>query len=355
MDVAIKLCNPDLTYIGCNMMKEELANTAIFSSLNSRKLCYNYPISYGFFHRCIFFKREDISFILDYIDDNNIREGRDAFIIYCSTPPYISIDESILDYLSSEYTRDRLEFLTKSREIFPKSENAYGLYILSKRKKNYVDWVSNEVLYDYLDYLKDLKCDMFLLLQYLEGKDLSELKDIFESKSKLLSYSKKSRKKSRKRKYFKFTDSLFFECIYSTICSIAVLNTVPREVQDSNAMIINADNPRIYLYKDNYYIIEGDMFYWIDFQVIRREMVISKDLIHFKNLFTKNQRDLINSMFEKYDYPSVETVLDILFGWLYHSTNIKILDKKDAHKYMMINYNYKIVNVDELLFYNVNM
>lgn len=334
MDIAIKLCNPDLTYRGCDMMKEELANTVAFSSLNYRKLCYNYPIAYGFFHKCIFFKKEDVNFIVDYIDDNNIKEGRDAFIIYCSTPPNINIDCDIIKYLLDKYKEDKLEFLNESRKKFPKSDNAYGLYLLSKRKEKYIDWNLNEVLYDYLDYLQDLKCDMFLLLQYLKGNDLLELR--------------------QKSSLNKFTDTLFFESIYSTVCAISVLNIVPREVQESNAMIIETNNPRIYLYKNDYYIVEGDMFYWIDFQVINKETLISKDLIHFKNLFTQDQKDVIDLIFFKSDFPSVENVLDILFDWL-KTKNIKILDRKTANKYMMINYNYKLVNVDELLSYNVNV
>lgn len=335
MDVAIKLCNPDLTYAGCEQMKEETVNTSIFSSLRYRKLCYNYPISYGFFHRCIFFNKESVNFIINYIKDNNILDGRDAFIIYCSTPPNIDIDKNIIDFLLNKY-EDNSEFLTKSREVFPKTENSYGLYLLSKRREKEIDWSSNEVLYDYLDYLQDLKCDMFLLLQYLKGNDLSELRQRFE-----LDIDSRSRK-------FKLTDTVFFELIYSTICSISVLNIVPRDVQESNAMIIEADNPRIYLYKDIYYIVEGDMFYWIDFQVINREMLISKHLIYFKNLFTPDQKSLVDLMFSESDYPNVEYVLDLLFRWLYNKTTV-ILTKRDAQKYMVINYNYKLVKVDNLL------
>ena len=50
-DVAIKLCNSMLTYSGCILLKDEAEYTNTFSVLNYKKLCYNYPIIYGFYHR----------------------------------------------------------------------------------------------------------------------------------------------------------------------------------------------------------------------------------------------------------------------------------------------------------------
>ena len=38
MNVALKLCNPEMTYAGCNLMREELYNTSVFSGLNDRKI-----------------------------------------------------------------------------------------------------------------------------------------------------------------------------------------------------------------------------------------------------------------------------------------------------------------------------
>jgi hypothetical protein len=337
VEIAIKLCNPYMSLIGCNEMKKEIINTQSFSSLNYKKICYNYPITYGFFHRCIFFEKEEVNFIIKYMEENEIKEGKDAFIIYCTTPSNLSINDNIIKYLTEEYKDN--DFLIKSKNILPKSNNSYGLYILSKlsdKDNEDIDWKNQTLLYDYLEMLQDLKCDMFIAMQYLNGKDLSQLSSDY--------YNKNFK--------YKLTDTLFFECLYSIFCPIKTLGITPIDIQPSNVMIVNTDNPRIYLYKETYYVITGKMFYFIDFQGLQYTNSIEKSMIKFFSFFTEEQKRLVDDIFSK-EFISIEILLDKLFLWLKtkkdNIDNIEIMTRKEAEVYMIKNYNYKIVLVDKLI------
>jgi hypothetical protein len=320
MDIAIKLCNPLLTHEGCKLLEDEVTYTKIFNKMNEKNVCYNYPLCYGFFHSCLFFTSEETDFIMKYIEENKIVKGVDAFIIYCASPKNTSIKKEIIGCLLNHYPSS---FLIKSREIFPKTNNPLGIYLLSKRIQVYVDWDNNDNLYEYLDLQRDIDCDMFILLEYLEGDTLLELID------------------------FKFTDSIFFEFIYSIICSIKILNLMQVDIQQSNAMIVKNKEPRIYCYKENYYLITGDMFYWIDFQGLNTILFISKSSIKFMNRFTEDQKMLIDMIFKETEYPNINYFLDMLFGWI--SNRVQVMKKEEADHYMTIHYDYKLINTTQLI------
>ena len=327
MDVALKLCNPDMTYYGCLDYKKEAGFTNIFSSLNYHKICYNYPIVYGFFHSCIFFTKSESEAIINYIEDNNIDRCRDAFIIYCVSPEHIEIDEDILKTLLENYDP---KLLKESRDIFPKTQNVKGLYFMSLSLKGNNNWETNHETYDYLYSLPDLNgCDMFILLQYLKGFTLMDL--------------------MINNPGLKFSDTLFFESVYSTISSIFFLHTIQTDRKSDNAMIVTTRNPRIYLYKENYYIVTGDTFYWIDINRLSEDYIsnIVKSHIKFFNYFTEEQQRVINHIFEGKDYTSPEKFLDLLFNWI--SSKVIILNKEQITEYMVINYNYRLCIADKLL------
>ena len=235
MDVALKLCNSLISYRGCMLLKDETEYSNIFSVLNYKNICYNYPVIYGFFHRCLFFTPKELEEIFEYMNINNIKKGRDSFILYCTTPKHIDInkiDDTIISYVSENFDTD---LLLKSREILPKSENILGLYLLSKRIEENIDWSTNQELYDYLELQQEYKCDMFLIMQYLNGKTLLEVKQINNE--------------------FKFTDNLFFEYMYSTIVRLFYIKKNQVDIQESNSMIVKSDIHRIYDYNNRYYII----------------------------------------------------------------------------------------------------
>lgn len=327
MDIVIKLCKPILTMSGCRLFRDEAKYTNVFSSLNYKKLCYNYPIIYGFFHRCIFFSYEDLIKIVEYVETNNIDKGVDAFIIYSCCPKYIDIGSDIVDYVLKKFDT---KLLNEAKEELPKTDNIYGLYLISKTsnesdddKKQ--DWDKNKELFDYLDLGQDLKCDMFLLLQYLNGKNIMEI--------------------TSKNPHFKFSDNMFFESFYSMLCSISILNFVQIDIQVTNAMIVNTTIPRIYFYKDSYYLITGDMFYWIDFSDLNFINSLKKSSFNkYNTYFTQEQKELLNRIFDGKDKVSSEDILDSLFSWL--SKKVIVMNKNEADRYMVINYNHRLVNVD---------
>jgi hypothetical protein len=327
MDIVIKLCKPILSMKGCRLFKDEAQYTNVFSSLNYKKLCYNYPVIYGFFHRCIFFSYEDLNKILEYINKSGINEGVDAFIIYSCCPKHIELSSDIIDYVLKKFD---IELLIDARNTLPKTNNIYGLYLISKTSNENKesdekeDWNNNKELYDYLDLGTDLKCDIFLLLQYLNGKNIMEI--------------------TSKNPSFKFTDNMFFESFYSMLCSISILNVVQIDIQVTNAMIIETSIPRIYFYKDSYYLVTGDMFYWIDFSDLNFIDSLKKSSFNKYNVyFTKEQKELLNRIFDGRDNVSSEHILDSLFGWL--SRRVGVMDKNEADRYMSINYNHRLVNV----------
>lgn len=326
MNVAIKICDPDLTYTGCLEYKKEAKLTNIFSSLNYNNICYNFPIVYGFFNSCIFFTKSQSEFIIGYMKKNNINICRDAFIIYCCTPENFDIDQDIVEILLENYSP---QILKQSRDLLPKTQNAKGLYLISLSLGDR-DWKKNQETYDYLFSLPDLEgCDMYILLQYLKGYTLTDLK--------------------KNDKEFKFPDNIFFESVYSTVSSVFFIHNIHTDRQSENAMIVNTINPRIYLYKNKYYIIEGDTFYWIDINRLSSNYEIntlSKYDIKFFNCFTEEQQQLINHIFSE-ENPSAEKILDLLFGWL--STKVSVLNKEEVTRYMVINYNYRLCLVDKLI------
>lgn len=323
MDIALKLCNSYLTYNGCISYKDEAKFTNIFSNFNSKKICYNYPIVYGFFHNCLFFTKDESDFIIEYMEKNNVEKCKDAFILYCVTPEHIILDKKISLTLIEHYD---LNFLYTSRKNLPKTDNSIGLYEMSISSMS--DWTINNEVYDYLFSLPDLKgCDMFLLLQYLKGFSLSELK--------------------KNDPTFKFTDTLFFESVYSTMCAAFTIKFVQSDKQPDNAMIVSTNNPRIYLYKEKYHIITGDIFYWIDFNGLSYIENIVKSDIKFYNFFTREQQDLIDTIFDKGKIHSPKYFLDSIFDWI--STKVIVLNKKEAIEYMVLNYNYRLVLVDQIL------
>ena len=192
------------------------------------------------------------------------------------------------------------------------------------------NWKTNQESYDYLFSLPDLEgCDMFILLQYLKGYTLTDIK--------------------KNDKSFEFTDNLFFESVYSTISSVFFIHNIHTDRQSENVMVVNTLNPRIYLYKNNYYIVEGDTFYWIDINRLSSNYginTLSKYDIKFFYCFTKEQQQLINQIFSE-ENPSSEKILDLLFGWL--STKVLVLNQEQVTRYMVINYNYRLCMADKLL------
>lgn len=120
----------------------------------------------------------------------------------------------------------------------------------------------------------------------------------------------------------------------------------------SNGMIVK-NTPRIYVYKQNYYIVEGDSFYWIDFQgITMRQNLIKSDLVFF-NYFTDEQKGVIDKIFENSEDITPEKVLDTLFGWL--STKVQVFNRVDAEIYMVVNYNHKMILVDKLVYKIINL
>jgi hypothetical protein len=119
------------------------------------------------------------------------------------------------------------------------------------------------------------------------------------------------------------------------------------DIQQSNAMIVRNKEPRIYCYKENYYLITGDMFYWIDFQGLNTVLFISKSSIKFMNRFTEDQKILIDMIFKETQYPNIYYFLDMLFDWL--SKRVQVMKKEEADHYMTIHYDYKLINVTQLI------
>ena len=321
-DVAIKLCNSMLTYSGCILLKDEAEYTNTFSVLNYKKLCYNYPIIYGFYHRCLFFECKELKEIFEYMEENDIEKGKDSFLLYCTVPKHINInkiDSSIIKYVSENFD---IEFLLRSREILPKTENILGLYYLSKREQKNINWEDNTELYDYLDLQQDLKCDMFLIMQYLDGKTLLEIKILNNG--------------------FKFTDNLFFEYMYSTIVRLFYIKKNQVDIQESNAMVVNTSIPRIYFYNNMYYLIRGDMFYWIDIANLNHVYTIIKSDFRFQNFYTQNQIKLLNDLFENKEELNIKFFLKKLFMWI--SDKVPIMNEEELSKYIIVNYNYRYIN-----------
>jgi serine/threonine protein kinase len=325
--VALKLCNSMLTYYGCILLKDEAEYTNTFSVLNYKNICYNYPIIYGFYHRCLFFTNTQLEEIFEYMENNGINKGKDCFLLYCTTPKYIDIneiDDSIVNYVFKNFDTD---LLLKSREILPKTENILGLYYLSKRDQTDIDWGNNSELYDYLELQQDLKCDMFLLMQYLNGKTLLEIKQINNN--------------------FKFTDNLFFEYMYSTIVRVFYIKKNQVDIQESNAMIVNTNVPRIYHYEDKYYIIKGDIFYWIDIANLNDVHQVVKSEFKYQNFYTPNQILLLNHLFNDKEEISVKFFINKLFKWI--SDKVPVMNEEDISKYIVFNYNYRYIDPSKIL------
>ena len=327
MDVALKLCNSLISYRGCMLLKDETEYSNIFSVLNYKNICYNYPVIYGFFHRCLFFTPKELEEIFEYMNINNIKKGRDSFILYCTTPKHIDInkiDDTIISYVSENFDTD---LLLKSREILPKSENILGLYLLSKRIEENIDWSTNQELYDYLELQQEYKCDMFLIMQYLNGKTLLEVKQINNE--------------------FKFTDNLFFEYMYSTIVRLFYIKKNQVDIQESNSMIVKTDIHRIYDYNNRYYIIRGNIFYWIDIANLNDVRAVVKSEFKFQNFFTTKQKNLLNEMFSNEEDIKVRLFLDKLFNWI--SDKVPVMNGEEISKYIVANYNYRFIDPSKIL------
>jgi len=326
-DVAIKLCNSMLTYSGCILLKDEAEYTNTFSVLNYKNICYNYPIIYGFFHRCLFFTCNELKMILEYMEENGIENGKDSFLLYCTTPKHIDlnkIDDTIIKYVSENFD---IDLLLRSREILPKTENIIGLYYLSKREKENINWETNYELHDYLELQQDLNCDMFLVMQYLNGKTLLEIKQI--------------------NNRFKFNDNLFFEYMYSTIVRLFFIKKTQVDIQESNAMIVTTNVPRIYHYGDRYYLIRGDIFYWIDIANLNNVDVVVKSDFRYQNFYTTSQNELLNELFKDNDEINTLIFLDKLFRWV--SDKVPIMNHDEISKYIIVNYNYRYINPSRIL------
>jgi hypothetical protein len=325
--VAIKLCNSMLTYHGCILLKDEAGYTNTFSVLNYKNICYNYPIIYGFYHRCLFFTNNELEEIFEYMEDNGINKGKDSFLLYCTTPKYIDIneiDDTIVNYVFKNFDTD---LLLKSREILPKTENILGLYYLSKRDQMDIDWENNSELYDYLELQQDLKCDMFLVMQYLNGKTLLEIKQI--------------------NKNFKFTDNLFFEYMYSTMVRLFYVKKNQIDIQESNAMIVNTNVPRIYQYEDKYYIVKGDIFYWIDIADLNEVHHVVKSEFKYQNFYTQNQIQFLNDLFNDQKEINPKSFLNKLFKWI--SDKVPVMNEEELSKYIIFNYNYRYIDPSKIL------
>lgn len=326
-DVAIKLCNSMFTYQGCVLLKDEAEYTNTFSVLNNKKICYNYPIIYGFYHRCLFFTPKELEEIFDYMEENDIKKGKDSFILYCTSPKHVNlnkIDDSIIKYVSKNFDT---EFLIRSREILPKTDNILGLYYLSKRIEKNINWETNQELYDYLELQQEYKCDMFLAMQYLNGKTLNELKPLGS--------------------HFKFSDRVFFEYMYSTIVRLFYVKKNTIDIQKSNAMIIKTNIPRIYHYDNKYYIIKGDIFYWIDIADLYDVEIVLKSDFTFKDFYTPKQWEFLNELFKSQDEINIRMFIDKLFKWI--SNKVPVLDEEHIAKYIVSNYNYRYVNPSKML------
>jgi hypothetical protein len=256
------------------------------------------------------------------MEENNIDNGKDAFLLYCTTPKHINInniDQTIITYVSENFNTD---LLLKSREVLPKTENILGLYYLSKREQKNINWEDNTELYDYLDLQQDLKCDMFLIMQYLNGKTLLEIKILNSG--------------------FKFTDNLFFEYMYSTIVRLFYIKKNQVDIQESNAMVVNTSIPRIYCYNNMYYLIRGDMFYWIDIANLNDVYTIIKSDFRYQNFYTQNHIKLLNDLFENKEELNIKFFLKKLFMWI--SDKVPIMNEEELSKYIIVNYNYRYIN-----------
>lgn len=339
-DIALKLCNNMLTYEGCILLKDEAEYTNTFSILNNKNICYNYPVIYGYFHRCLFFTIDEVKQILKFIKDNNIKKGIDAFILYSTTPKDTDlndIDSTILEYICNIYDSNT-DLLLKAREELPKTDNILGLYYLSKRGKDHINheykekneilkWDNQTELYDYLELQEEVECDMFLIMQYLQGKTLLEIRQLNSN--------------------FKFSNSIFFEYMYSTIVRLFYIKKNQVDIQTSNSMITTTNIPRIYHYKQKYYIIRGDMFYWIDIADLTDVLKVVKSDFKYQDFYTEEQAKLLNKMFESKDIIQIELFLEKLFNWILDK--IPVMNEESISKYIIVNYNYRFIETSKIL------
>ncbi len=333
MNIALKICKPFMGIEACELFKTEVDATSKFLKLNYDKLCYNYQAVYGYFYKCLFFSNKDVNIILDYIKKNNVNTGVDAFILYCSIPDHINmtdIDSTIVSYVLKTFDP---EFLVESRKKLPKTNNIKGLYELSRLdnkelKEN--DWDDINEIYDHLDMRKDMTCDMFIIYQYLEGKTLRVLK--YEEDTN-----------------YRFTDSIFFEFLYSTAISICKVKKQQIDIQPTNQMIVKTKIPRIYKYNNLYYLITGDMFFWIDIQDLNdiNFSEMTKSSFKLGNFYTEEQKKVIDNIFEE-RHTTLEKFFNVLFDWIRVKKNIVMMNRDMFLDYIIVNYNYRLVDLDVL-------
>ena len=299
--VVIKICDPDITLYGCLEMKKEVINTYIFEKLNTMQVCYNFPIVYGYFHNCLFFGKSDKQKIITFIN-SNIKKGqrKDALLLYAITPPDIILPKSIVSYVKDNFQES---VITEAENIIPKTYNVVGLL-------EYSNWEKSDNIFDYLDAEIDLDCSIFILFQYLPGLNLLELTLKYDG--------------------YKLSNSLFFECIYSTLSSIHFLNKIHGDTHLDNMMIVDTSVSRLYKYRDSYYVINnGSMFYWIDFAVLKDAIIPVKSYFMICwSVYSQEQREWLYRTFLNNTLNSKEILVE-LFNWISEKEQMNSLDEID--------------------------
>jgi hypothetical protein len=112
-------------------------------------------------------------------------------------------------------------------------------------------------------------------------------------------------------------------------------------------MIVNTNVPRIYYYNNRYYLIKGNIFYWIDIADLNDVHVVIKSEFRYQNFYTKRQSILLNEMFSNNDKINIREFLDKLFNWI--SDKVPVLNEEEKSKYIVANYNYRLIDVSKIL------
>ncbi len=324
-EVVVKLCEPFDKWM-CMEFKTEAKNAYDFLLLNEQKKCYNYPITYGYYHTCLFFTPTESQEILSYLSNHSEEIGskKDAFLVYCTTPSDIVLPQKLIDYVSFSFNP---QFIVESTQFLPKCRNMKALlqYASGCKKLSTISWETSDAVYNYLkDETEQVVCSVFLMQQYLEGVSL----DQYQMEHQTLS------------------DSLFFEFVYSKLVSIALLGKLYGDVHLDNVMAVKSNVPRVYLHKGDHYVIPGEMIYHIDSAIIDDKYSskkVGKHLFTIANsIFTNEQKEWIDT----YVKGDAVDVLDQLFIWMKKYKKCLVLDEEDSNIYFVRTRNYKLVDAD---------
>lgn len=274
--VAIKLCKGDiLDIVGCNEYVKEANIMRKTTLLNSKGICYNFPIYYMYGKCCLFYRKgqfrdideklpESCNLPYDKVEHQLFKTKRyvvpDLLIHYANRDlPDMTVRKTVAMYgdtcmkdIKGLFQLDNFQVLGKKWDINPDRPN-----------------VDDHHIYDFIVGDSDVNCGNYIVMSLIEGSALDTLGSDYL-----------------------MDPNLIFDMMYSNACLIKHYGFLIADRHDDNVMIGNIDMPRIYKLGEYYLLFNtSQMYYSIDLQA-----TIDTKFIDIKTLITVGRNHISESM-----------------------------------------------------------